>query len=295
MTWVFLAIIAAAFQTLRFLLQKKLSLGRVSAAGATYARFLYAAPLVVVASAIYLTLTGTPMPQIGGGFWPWVLLGGLAQILGTWAVVALFAQRHFAVGITFKKTEVLQTALVGFVLLGDRISAPGMAAITLGLVGVAVLSARQGERFSLKNKAAGLGLLSGALFAVSAVAYRGAVLEIATDSAALRAMLTLSAVTISQTLAMTLWLWFYQRDQIGLTLGAWRPGLVIGLAGTGGSLGWFAAFSLQNAAYVFAVGQIEVIFSILAGRIFFGERLSAREALGIGLVTLSILALIFIS
>jgi uncharacterized membrane protein len=60
----------------------------------------------------------------------------------------------------------------------------------------------------------------------------------------------------------------------------------------GGSLCWFTAFTLQNAALVFAVGQVEVIFSLLAARLFFGERQSAREGWGIALVTLSVIAVV---
>ncbi len=267
-------------------------MGRLSAAGATWTRFVYAVPLVLALTLGELALTGAPLPALGARFWGFALAGGLAQILATWAVVALFARRNFAVGITFKKTEVLQAALVGLVVLGDRIGAAGLAAIGLGTLGVAVLSLRPGAGPSLRNPAAGLGLLAGALFAVSAVGYRGAVLAVATDSTFLRAVVTLSAVTLSQTIATFLWLRLFQPGQIRRVLAAWRPGLLIGLAGVGGSVCWFAAFSLQNAAYVFAVGQVEVIFSILVGRFLFGERLSGREALGIALVSLSILALV---
>ncbi len=291
MLWVILAILAAGFQALRFMLQKSLSMDSLSAAGATYARFVYAVPFVLALTLGYMIATGTGLPALGARFWAYALGGGLAQILATWAVIALFAQRNFAVGITFKKTEVLQAALVGFVVLGDRVSAAGLAAIALGTLGVLVLSARAGLLRGIVNRAAGIGLVSGALFALSAVSYRGAVLEVPGD-AFFRAILTLSVVTMSQTLAVSVWLWRSQPGQIRATLAAWPRAIWIGLAGILGSIGWFAAFSLQNAAYVFAVGQIEVIFSILIGRFFFGERLSPREGWGIALITASILALV---
>ncbi|HHL20169.1 MAG TPA: DMT family transporter [Aliiroseovarius sp.] len=292
MLWVILAITAAGFQALRFMLQKKLSMAALSAGGATWARFVYAAPFAIGVTLVYMAVTGTPLPALGLRFWGFAMLGGLAQILATWAVVALFARRNFAVGITFKKTEVLQAALVGFVVLGDRVSAAGLVAIALGTLGVVVLSGTRGlGGRDMLNRAAGMGLLAGALFAVSAVTYRGAVLAVPGD-AFFRAVLTLSVVTLSQTLAVSAWLWRAQPGQITATLAAWPSAIWIGLAGVMGSIGWFAAFALQNAAYVFAVGQIEVIFSILIGRFFFGERLSAREGLGIALVTVSILALV---
>lgn len=296
MSWIFLAVMAAAFQTLRFMLQKSLAMGGLSAGGATLARFLYSAPFVASFAALYLWHAGAALPAVGARFWAYALTGGLTQILATWCVVALFARRNFAVGITFKKTEVMLTALVGFLVLGDVVSLGGLAAIGLGLLGVLALSdmpeLEGGALRRLANPAAGLGLLSGVFFAISAVTYRGATLEIMSEDALLRALLALAFVTVSQTLALSLWLAFRERGQLRAVLGAWRKAVWIGLAGLGGSLGWFWAFTMMNAAYVFAVGQVEVIFSILASVLFFSERISAREWLGMGLITLSVLGLV---
>ena len=66
----------------------------------------------------------------------------------------------------------------------------------------------------------------------------------------------------------------------------------MGVMGLGGSLCWFTAFTLQNAAMVFAVGQVEVIFSMLVSVAVFRERITGREMLGIALLTTSILALV---
>ena len=57
-------------------------------------------------------------------------------------------------------------------------------------------------------------------------------------------------------------------------------------------MGWFAAFSLQNAAFVRALGQVEIVFTLMASALFFRERLSGREGAGIALVVLSVLVLI---
>lgn len=59
-----------------------------------------------------------------------------------------------------------------------------------------------------------------------------------------------------------------------------------------GSICWFTAFTLQNAAYVNALGQVELIFSVFATTLFFREKISLREAIGMGVLTVSILLLI---
>jgi len=299
MAWIFLSIAAAGFQTLRFMLQKLLAMGSLGAGGATYARFIYSAPFVALLTLGTLWQSGVVLPAVPPVFWAYALIGGLFQILATWAVVALFARRAFAVGITFKKTEVVQAALLGFVVLGDRVSVAGFGAIVLGLIGVLTLSAPPEalERGLKKfiNPAAGLGLLSGAFFAISAVGYRGAVLEVASDDALVRALVTLALVTWAQTIAMTLWLRLRAPGQITAVLKVWRKAVWLGLAGMAGSICWFTAFALQNAAYVFAVGQIEVIFSIAVSILFFGERLTRREGVGIALLTGSILGLVVLT
>ncbi|MGR3652572.1 MAG: EamA family transporter [Roseovarius sp.] len=292
--WILLSIAAAAFQTLRFVLQKRLSMGALSMGGATLARFLYSAPFVVVLAGGYHVATGAAWPGMTPAFWAYAVAGGLSQILATWAVIALFAERNFAVGIAFKKTEVMQTALVGLVVLGDRIGLAGFGAILLGLAGVLFLSqtpGTAGRRWRrLGTRAALLGLGSGALFAVSAVGYRGATLEIASTDPLMRAGLTLTAVTLMQTAALALWLAWREPGQLARIIAARRVAVWIGLSGMAGSLCWFTAFTLQSAAMVFAVGQVEVIFSLLASALVFGERLTRREGLGIALITVSVMA-----
>ena len=294
--WILISIAAAAVQTLRFMLQKTLAMGTLSPGGATFARFAYAVPFTVGLAIAYLSWRGVAMPHLSGWFWVYALTGGLAQIFATLCVVLIFATRNFAVGITFKKTETIQTAIVGLIVLGDTVSTAGMVAIIIGLVGVVVLSdppegAGRGVG-RLANRAAGLGLLSGFFFAISAVGYRGATLAIASDDAFLRALVSVAVVCVSQSLAMGLWLKFREPGELARVWGARRKAVWMGATSMAGSLGWFTAFTLQNAAYVFAVGQIEVIFSLMASVLFFHEKITARELWGIGLLTASILVLV---
>lgn len=294
--WIPVTLAAAAFQTARFMLQKVLSSARLSPAGATFARFAYSAPLILIGLAAYLWVTGRGLPPLSGRFWLFAVIGGTAQILATICVVALFKQRNFAVGITFKKTEVIQTALVGLVVLGDRISPGGWVAILLGLVAVLVLSRAPNSDGAwwrhLTNRAAGLGLGSGVLFAFSAVGYRGATLQLTDPDPVFRAGVTLACVVTFQMVAMGLWMVWRDRDELRAVWAARRTAVFVGLTSMGGSFCWFLAFTLQNAAYVKALGQVELILSLMASVLVFRERITAREIAGMGLLGLSILALV---
>ena len=296
--WILVTLAAAAFQTVRFMLQKYLATATLSAAGATFARFLYSMPFIVILLAVYLGAAGVALPRLQPGFWGFGLLGAGTQILATVCVVLLFKQRNFAVGITFKKTEVIQTVLVGWLLLGETVSGAGLAAIALGIVGLLLLSGKAeawGFRLAdLGNRAAGLGIASGVLFAFSAVSYRGATMAVETPDAVLRALVTLAAVVSMQTVIMLVWLPLREPGEIGRVWSARRVALWIGLTSMGGSLCWFIAFALQNAAYVKALGQVELILSVAASTLFFRERISTREAAGMAVLIVSIVMLVLV-
>ena len=296
--WIVVTIAAAFFQTVRFMLQKLLSASALSSAGATFARFLYSAPLVVVFLVLYCVATDSLLPATTLRYWLFALSGGLSQILATLCVVMLFQSRNFAVGITFKKTEVIQTALVGWVLLGESISSLGVGVIVIGLIGVLMLSETPGLGGDwwrrICNRASGLGVLSGFLFAISGVCYRGATLELASEDPLLRAGMTLACVTSAQLIAMALWLRLFEPGQISAVWGARRTAAWIGLTSMAGSFCWFTAFTLQTVAYVNALGQIELVFSLLATVFFFKEPITRRELYGLGVLSVSILGLIMV-
>ncbi|MDF1727022.1 MAG: DMT family transporter [Sulfitobacter sp.] len=296
--WIPVTLAAAAFQTVRFMLQKHLAAATLSAGGATFSRFLYSLPFILLLLGFYMGWTGAALPGTTPSFWGFGLLGAVSQIAATMCVVTLFKQRNFAVGITFKKTEVIQTVLVGWLLLGEGVSWLGFAAIAIGIFGLLLLSGEEGARgirlADLGNRAAGLGIASGLLFAFSAVSYRGASLSLQSADPVLSAAVTLGAVVLMQTGVMLVWLRLREPGEISAVWSARRVALWIGLTSMGGSFCWFLAFTLQNAAYVKALGQVELILSVLASTLFFRERISGREAAGMAVLVISILMLILV-
>ncbi|UWQ05677.1 EamA family transporter [Aliiroseovarius crassostreae] len=293
--WIPITIAAAFSQNLRFMLQKRLKDTKLSTKGATFARFVYSAPLVAGLLWAYLAVVDIPLPPPNARFFTFAAAGGLAQILATMCVVALFAERNFAVGITFKKTEVVLTALVGLVVLGEGVGLWGVFAIAIGFAGLIALSdppegGAGWKRFF--NRAAGLGLLSGLLFAVSATGYRGASLSLGVENVIVRAGFTLACVTAYQSVIMAIWMRFSEPGEISRVLRAWRVGALVGLSSMIGSFCWFTAFTLQNAALVKALGQVELLFSYAATIFVFRETVTRREITGTALILLSVLVLV---
>jgi drug/metabolite transporter (DMT)-like permease len=297
--WIAVTIFAAFMQNLRFLLQRHLKVTTLSTGGATWARFLYSAPLVAVLVWIYASASGQAYPGTNPRFWSFIITGGMAQMLATMCVVALFAHRNFAVGITLKKTEVILTALMGLAILGEAVSTPVLIAIGFGFVGVILLSdppktaTPRSWQARVFNPASGYGLASGVLFGISAVGYRGASLSLEAGDVMLRASFTLSAATALQTLVLGLWLLLRERAEIGRVIASWRVSSLVGLTSMLGSLGWFIAFTLQTAAYVKALGQIELVFTFLFSALWLKEKSSTKEIGGIAMIVMSLLIIIW--
>ncbi len=296
--WIIATLCAATFQTIRFTLQKILADGNLSPLGATYSRFIFAAPLIVLFSLIFFATTDISIPYLKGQFLLYAVGGGLAQILATVCVILVFKSRNFAVGITLKKTEVILTAFVGLILIGEGVSPISMSLICLGGLGVFFLSKKVAfvdrSNKSFLNRSAMYGLLSGLLFAISAVCYRSATLSVVSDLVYLRSGFTLLIVILSQSLIMTIWLALFEPGQIKLVWLERRKGFWVGVTSLSGSFFWFTAFTLQNAAYVKAVGQIELIFSLLITTLFFKEQVLRREILGMLLIGVSAIGLILV-
>lgn len=287
--WLIITLVAAFLQNVRSLLQKRLT-GVLSVNGAAYVRFLYAVPFAWV----YGLVMWQGQPEgFNLAFASYVFAGAIAQIIGTACLLASFTVGNFAVGTAFSKTEAAQAALFGLVVLGDGLSFGVFAGIAVSLIGVVLLSGRLTWRELLApNRSLWLGLASGAAFAVSAVAFRGASLSLDTGDFLQRSALTLMFSVTIQTFVMGAYLALREPGQIGKSLQSWRAAIWVGACGMVASAGWFSAMTLQSAAIVRAVGQVELLFTVLSSVLLLGERLRRRELLGIILVIAGILLLI---
>jgi drug/metabolite transporter (DMT)-like permease len=287
--WVIVTLLAASAQTARFVLQKRLGQAGLTATAATFARFLYAAPVALLATVVTSVLLDAPLPAMGLRFWGFVAAGGLAQILATELTVRLFGLRNFAVGVALTKSEVVLVAVFSALVLGEVPTTLAIAAIALGFAGVIAMARPSG---AVEPRAVWMGLAAGALFGVAATGYRGAALALEPAPFFLRATTALAAATALQTVAMAGWMRWREPGALGRVLAGWRTTAPVGILGMLGSLGWFTAFSLQSAAYVRALGQVELLFTLAASVVIFRERPLAREILGIALIGVSVVILV---
>src|SRR6516164_7666760 len=173
--WVVFTLIAAGAQTVRNATQRELT-AKLGTVGATHVRFLVGFPFALIFLAAVMLALGQGLPRPPAIFWPWVVLGALAQIGATALMLAAMNDRSFVVIYAYIKTEPVQVALFGLIFLGDVVT-PGMAAAILtATAGVVIMALKPGT--SSDSKATLLGLAAGAMFALSAVGFRGAILRL---------------------------------------------------------------------------------------------------------------------
>lgn len=295
--WIPITVLAAFMQNARSAIQKHLK-GRLTTLGAAYVRFFYALPFALIYLAVLHFGAGKALPEPNLTFFAYAFLGGVFQVLFTIVLLYLFQFRNFAVGTTFSKTEVFQVAILGFLILGDEVTIPAAAAIGLASLGVVVLSAGQ-SKISLgalivgvTEKATMIGLFCGALLGASVVFFRGATLSLEWPDLMMTAAYTLSVALIMQTVIMGGYLLWKERQTLTDILVHWKWSAAVGVVGMIGSITWFVAFTLQNAAYVRAVGQIELVFTFAASIFFFKEKVTRLEVIGIMMIVAAILMLI---
>lgn len=217
-------------------------------------------------------------------------LASIAQIVATFFLVKVLKLRSFAIGTVFAKTEAVQTALMGVVFFGAMLPWIGWLAVTLGTVGILVISLPTHIE-KVDPKSVKYGVLSGLAFAFTALWLRQASLSLE-YSFIQNARLTLIYSITLQTLLCLLILLIKERTQFSLLLKTVPLSLFVGTTSALGSIGWYTAMTYQHAALVRSLGLLELVFAIAVSYLFFGEKVSARDIIGILAIAMSALVLI---
>ena len=289
--WIPITVGAALAQTMRNAAQRHLT-GDLGALGATLVRFLYGLPFAV----IWLGIAWVGFARSGA--WPaitvpfllWTVVAALSQIAATAFLLRNMEERNFAIGVAYSKSEIIQVALFGLVLLGDRLPPLAIFSIVIASIAVALLSLPTGNRSlaavarGWASRSAALGLASGAAFGMAAVGYRGAALSLATPSVVFAAAESLVWAQVFQTVLLGGYLVWRNARVVVAVIQAWRVSMLAGAMGAVGSACWFTAMAMQPVARVRTLGLVELYFSYLVSRRVFRERLGRAELVGLVLL-----------
>ena len=290
--WIPFTVIAAMGQVARNAMQRSLT-GPLGTWGATNIRFLFGFPFSLVFFAVVIVATGDRIPWPTAAFWPWLLLGALSQIMATGLMLAAMNDRSFVVTTAYLKTEAIQTAIFGFVFLGDHLTTLKVVAILIATIGVVITALRPGAVRDIASvRPTVLGLVAAAAFAFSAVGFRGAILVVPDVSFVTAASYTLVWSLFVQTLVLTIYLVARAPKVLKDILRLWKPSMLAGFMGAAASQFWFLAFALTAAANVRTLALVEVPFAQAVAYYSFKQPLSARELSGIALIVAGVAMLV---
>ncbi len=292
--WVAITLAAAFAQTFRNAAQRELTptLGTV---GATHVRFLFGLPFGLLALVGVALLAGPlPMPNIAS--LAWTLLGAVSQIAATALMLAAMRERSFVVTTAYTKTEPVQIAIFAVIFLGEHLTVSLIAAIVIATVGVVVLSWPQkagAEIFTWRP--AILGIISGGLFALSAVGFRGGIvaLGLGEEAGYLQAATTTLAVSLSmQTVLLSGWLLVRDPAVLRAILSSWRLSMRAGFLGAFASQMWFLAFALKGPAAVRTLALVEIIIAGFVSRSLFRQTPSPRDMFAMAMIVMGIVLIV---
>jgi drug/metabolite transporter (DMT)-like permease len=292
--WIPITLAAATFQVLRTSRQHRLR-SVLSVNGAGFVRYAYGFPLAVLASIVTFGVVGDALPAVPWRFWPIIVGAGVAQILGTLALLRAFDLRDFAIGTVYAKTEVIQVAIVSAIALGEPLQPLGWIAALVCMAGVAWLAAPNRLRDILGragDPAALMGIVAGGCFALAAVGIRGASTSLEGGTTWDRALATLTVMLGIQTLLNAAWLVFRDREELIRVGAAWREALPVGILSLCGSAGWAVAVTLTNAAKVRTLGQVELVIAFAISAWVLHEQHTRAEYAASALVLVGVVGVV---
>lgn len=283
--WVPFTLAAAAGQVLRNGAQAQLT-AKIGTLGATQVRFVFGLPFAVAFLGLAHAFTGESLPPVSAAAVGWALLGGVSQIAATALMLIVMDRRAFGVAYAYIKTEPVLVAVLGAILIGDRLSAPAWLAIGTVTIGVLLVSTKAGEVRNLvrEGRMIATGLVAGAFFGLSAIAFRGAIIALPEGGFLIRALTVVVMGLSIQTGLLGIWLALRDRAAFVGALREWRVSIWAGFLGAFASAGWFIAFSLTAAANVRTLALVELpLAGLLSGRLT-GRRMAWRELAGLAVV-----------
>ena len=297
MSWVLITVVASLSQTLRSVFQKNI-IEDVGVLASAYSRFIFALPFVALLAVSFLGAQEIVLLKtISLKAWFFLIAASICQILFTIILIKLFTLRSFAIGIAFSKTEVIQTTLLEIIIIGFILTSHVFLSIIIGFIGMLFMSKQKligklGYN-SLFLKQVTLGVSCGIFLGLSSVLYKVALDSVVTDLI-YKKVLVLSFLALAfQSVIFGTYIVSTEGKQNVLKLFLiWKKGLPVGFFGCAATFCWFSAFSLIDATFVRAVGQLEIVFSVLISYIFYKEKITGFELIGMSLITISILALL---
>ena len=278
--WLALALAAALFQVLRNTAMKRLGHALDEYIN-VWGRFAFLLPWALATA----VLTG--WPTLKPGFYAWCLAFGVFQTLSSLALSKALKLAEISLVTALWKVSLLILLGMAWVTIGERPSALGVAGVLLSAGGVYLLNVTRAHispweplRVLVTDRGQRYTLVAALFYAPSVITIKQAIL--ASNTAAGTFGTYLAASLIMTPLALTT-----SARHFPAVPRYWKEFLALGVFAALTTLSQGKAYTLTLSSYVEAVKQIEILFAMGVGVLFFGEAQRVRESALGGLVMLA--------
>ena len=272
--WFGLALAAALFQVLRNTAMKRLGHALDEYIN-VWGRFTFLLPWALVTAAV------TGWPTLKSGFYAWCLAFGVCQTLSTLALSKALKLADISLVTALWKVGLLILLGMAWVTIGETPSALGIAGVLLSAAGVYLLnvtrahvSAWEPLTVLVRDRGQRYTLLAALFYAPSVITIKKAILASSTAAGTFGAYLAASLIMTPLALRTS-------AHHFPAVPRHWKEFVALGLFAALTTLSQGKAYTLTLSSYVEAVKQVEILFAMAVGVIFFGEAQRVREtALG---------------
>jgi drug/metabolite transporter (DMT)-like permease len=269
--WIALSLAAALFQVLRNATMKRLGHALDEYIN-VWGRFTFLLPFAFIAC------LWSGWPTLAPSFVPWCLAFGVTQTASTLALSKALKLSEISLVTALWKVSLLLLLGLGWLLIGERPSALGVAGVVLSAAGVYLLNVRsakispwapllvlftdRGQRYTL---------LAAALYAPSVITIKKAILASNTAVGTFGTYLAASLIVTPIALRTS-------ARHFGAVPQHWKEFAALGLFAALTTLSQGKAYTLTLSSYVEAVKQIEILYAMAIGVLVFGEARRVKES-----------------
>ena len=287
--WIVLSLAAALFQVLRNTTMKRLG-HTLDEYINVWGRFTFLLPFAFVAC------VWSGWPTLAPSFVPWCLAFGVCQTLSTLALSKALKLSGISLVTALWKVSLLLLLGLGWLAIGERPTALGVAGVVLSAAGVYLLNVRS-ARISMwapllvlvSDRGQRYTLLAAALYAPSVITIKQAILASNTAVGTFGTYFAASLIVTPIALRTS-------ARHFRAVPQHWKEFAALGLFSALTTLSQGKAYTLTLSSYVEAVKQIEILYAMAIGVLVFGEARRVKEsALGafvmlLGMVLLALAA-----
>lgn len=262
--WFLLALLSALFQVLRNMAMKKLGHALDETIN-VWGRFTFLLPFAAAGVLVH------GVPELRPGFWTAALLFGVVQNLATLSLSKALKAAEISLVTALWKISVIILVGWGYLMLGETPTPLGLAGVLVSVLGVYLINVHR-ARVSVWAPLASLATDPGQRWTVFAgIGYAVAVVLVKQMALTSDPIFAVFMGYVFCSAFITPYVIYTSARHFRQVRTYWKSFVSMGLFGTLSTWAGTTAYTMTISAYVEAVKQVEILFALAIGYLFFQE------------------------